>query len=402
VADVRTRPARALLLCVAVVAAGAAARADEVETVEGCEVKSVRAKWVEDNEAQVSWSGPCKKDLAEGTGVLYFVAKDGTWARYVGAMSGGWYEGEGDYRTTTGARKVGRFSGNLLAEGKVYRADGSLEYEGKLVSGTDDYGVGTFHLSDGRRVEGTFERGATSFNADGLGIAYGAVHDIDGAVSHWVVGGQRYAAQDQFDAAVRSYQQYLVARRAAEREAEEQREAEERARREAEAARTYNAITGVLLGAANAYVQQQQAQLGAYTPPPMPVWTPPVPAYTPPAPVYQAPVLSPNVPSNPTQAGDGTPLHQPELDASGCIKLEQEASGRVVLANRCGQVAEVTWCVVGRDCNPGYSNTWTISAGGTWPVGSGAVTVNWGACLGANSIWATSEMSRNKQYRCTR
>jgi hypothetical protein len=384
----RYRLARGLSLCVALAVASAVASAEEVETIEGCEVNSLRAKWIEDNEAEVSWSGPCKKDLAEGTGVLYFVTKDGTWGRYVGGMSGGWYEGEGDYRTTAGVRRVGRFSGNQLVEGRIYRDDGTLEFEGRLVG--DDYDVGTYHFSDGRSVKGSFERGAKAFSVDGLGVAHGEVRDRDGSVSHWVVGGQRYTTQAGFDAAVQSYTQYLVARRAAEREAEAQREAAERAQREAEAARTYNAITGVLLGAANAYVQQQQAQLQAYTPPPMPVWTPPVAAYTP-APAYQAPTL----PAAPTK------MHRPEYDARQCVKVEPNAQGDAYqFVNRCGDTVAITWCVVGVDCNPGYTNTWDLGVGRTWPIARGGTSVNWAACVRPSSLYVTTEMSRAMQNRC--
>ncbi len=402
----------ALAVMLALLSAGSAI-AEGVESIEGCDVNFFRVKWVKDNDAKISWSGACKKGLADGSGVVFLTAPDGTWARFVGTLAAGWAVGEGDYRMTDGTRKVGRFVSNLIGDGKLYDTSGRLVFQGTFVDGAPS--VGTYWLPDGGSLKGTLDPDVAWGAIDReRGLAYGTYHDATGDVVRWQVAGAHYANQTDFDRAVASYQQYLYAKREAERVAAEQRAAAERAQREADAARTYGAITGALLGAANVYVQQQQAQLG-YTAPALPVWTPPAPSYTPPAPVYQAPVYqapayqAPTVQtpayrppaSTPSPAGgSGMPDHHPELDAKHCLKVEDDSYGRVVMANRCGQAIEVSWCVVGRDCNPGFSNMHSLHPGSTWPIGTGHVNINFGACFGVNKLWSTTELSRAMQYRC--
>lgn len=382
-----------LLALVAAVAAGEAAAKGETETVEGCEVRFLRPKYVKDYNAQVSWSGACnKKGIAEGTGVLYYFDKDGDWARYVGQLVDGWASGEGDFRLTDGSRKVGTFSGNQIAEGRFYGADGKLLFEGRFKDGAID--EGTYWIRDDIVAKGKFQPGAKSVGDGGTGIIHAAILDAAGAVKHWLVGSTRYTDEASWRRAIDAENERLAAQRAAELEAEERRLAAERQRQAEEADRTYQAVAGALLGAAQAYNQQQMATLGGYQAP-LPTYTPPAPTYTPSVPTYSpTPTYSPP-PVDPYQ-------HQPDREALHCLKVEQDPSrGGMQFVNRCGETVTVSWCVEQRDCNPGYSNTWNIGVGNTWPIATGG-QIHYGACLGSNKLWATTEMSRAKQYRCVR
>ncbi len=91
----------------------------------------------------------------------------------------------------------------------------------------------------------------------------------------------------------------------------------------------------------------------------------------------------------------GKPEDDPDhtgQDATGCLQViwPKDGRGAARLANSCGYAVEATWCVVGVDCKPGYSNLWTIGAGRQYPVygtGDGQThRVEYAACKGANTL----------------
>lgn len=394
------RGAAPLPLLVLALVAGVAGAKGETETVEGCEVRFLRPKYVKDFGAQVSWSGACnKKGIAEGTGVLFYVDKDGDWARFVGQLVDGWASGDGDYRLTDGSRKVGTFAGNQIAEGRLYGPDGQLLFEGRFKDGAID--EGTYWIRDDLVAKGKFQPGARSVGDGGTGILHAAIQDAAGAVKYWLVGSTRYSDEASWRRAVDAENERLAAQRAAELEAEERRLAVERQRQAEEADRTYQAVAGALLGAAQAYNQQQMNALGAYQPPPAyvppaPVYTPP--AYVPPAPAYTPPAYSPPAPP-------AVKMHRPELDASSCVRLVQLAQGdplssygSQVLSNQCGVTVEIFWCQVGGECERNGGNTWTVGAGNSWPVPAGQF--RYAACRGKNS-GGFDRGSQGMSYKCT-
>lgn len=77
-------------------------------------------------------------------------------------------------------------------------------------------------------------------------------------------------------------------------------------------------------------------------------------------------------------------------DAKGCSQLiegrERGAlspiGGKWTFVNNCPTAVEFFWCS-DAECDRKSGNTWTIRAGGSWPVSGHHV--RWGACLGANS-----------------
>lgn len=87
-------------------------------------------------------------------------------------------------------------------------------------------------------------------------------------------------------------------------------------------------------------------------------------------------------PARSTVAGSATPngavaaqprvISSPAAEANRCIQIigqaDYEAMGvqsnfRAVFRNTCPFQVDITWCVSGSDCNPGYSNLATIMAG---------------------------------------
>lgn len=314
-----------LIALTALLTAAQVAAKGEVETVEGCEVRFLRPKFVTDYAAKVSWSGACnKKGIAEGSGVLYFVDKDGDWGRYSGTLVDGWASGAGDYRMNNGTRRVGTFSGNQFSEGRMYEANGRLLFEGRFLDGAID--EGSYWIRDDLVARGKFEPGAKSVGDGGTGIVHAAIIDAAGAVKHWLVGTTRYTTLADYERATTAYLGQLAAQRQAAYEAEQARLEVERQRQAAEADRTYQAVAGALLGAAQAYNQQQIAALGGYQAP--------APVYTPPAPVYQAPAYKPPAPvyTPPAPAYTPPPAAAPSLPmqmniemAQGCARYEYVA-----------------------------------------------------------------------------
>jgi hypothetical protein len=92
--------------------------------------------------------------------------------------------------------------------------------------------------------------------------------------------------------------------------------------------------------------------------------------------------------------------------AMDCVRIEQLAKGDSglsgggnVLANRCGGTVEITWCYPEDQGGCDWSgNTWTLSAGGSWPV-SAEKEIRWAACHGANTV-SFEKGSMGTRYFC--
>ena len=94
--------------------------------------------------------------------------------------------------------------------------------------------------------------------------------------------------------------------------------------------------------------------------------------------------------------------HNPAHDATRCVQI-QDARNGANFYNSCNFAVELTWCVEGVDCNPGYSNTWTLGAGRQWPIQGTSKQrrqIYYAACKGANSFNHTSDLGRHKQHSC--
>ena len=96
-------------------------------------------------------------------------------------------------------------------------------------------------------------------------------------------------------------------------------------------------------------------------------------------------------------------IHNPAADAKGCVQIVKDGSGRGAgisgharFVNNCGIPVEIFWCSPA-ECARGSGNTWTIRAGGGWPIGD--ANVRWGACKGANS-GGFDRGSEGHKYTC--
>lgn len=105
-------------------------------------------------------------------------------------------------------------------------------------------------------------------------------------------------------------------------------------------------------------------------------------------------------------AQDNTPrkVHNPAADARGCSKLIQSTEwigksamgGNLRFVNNCPTTVEFFWCS-DAECDRDSGNTWSIRAGGNWPVSG--TNVRWGACMGANS-GSFDRGSHGQRYTC--
>jgi hypothetical protein len=258
-------------------------------------------EWVKENVKSATWSGACKDAFTDGEGTLVLSLRTGE-LRYVGAMSGGFIRGKGEYTRETGWRRVGDFSFGRLKQGKVYRPDGKLVFDGTFLeervtcndggrittSVYDAYDRGTLHLNDANGthiVDGRFDgrAGPHKSLADvdpdtGRGFVCGVVKRGDAVVARFV-DGQRFddtesyqhgiAALGRREGAARQDANANAANAAAAADAREREQREREAR----------AATANLQATANLYAQQRQGGVAA-TPPP--VASPTLPAAPPP------------------------------------------------------------------------------------------------------------------------
>ncbi|MFT3805718.1 hypothetical protein [Arenimonas sp.] len=100
--------------------------------------------------------------------------------------------------------------------------------------------------------------------------------------------------------------------------------------------------------------------------------------------------------------------HRADLEATHCVAMVQLASGDSkisgggqVIANNCGRVVEVSWCLKGKECETEIGGgAWTLAASGmgsSYPVAVGEYL--YGACYGKNSIERVKG-SKGLEYRC--
>jgi hypothetical protein len=109
--------------------------------------------------------------------------------------------------------------------------------------------------------------------------------------------------------------------------------------------------------------------------------------------------------------GSGSPdrnrsrkVHNPAADAKGCTALTQgrergalsSISGNKTFVNNCPTSVEFFWCS-DDECTRDRGNTWTIHAGGSWPVDGN--NVRWGACRGRDS-GGFDDGSQGQRYTC--
>lgn len=97
-------------------------------------------------------------------------------------------------------------------------------------------------------------------------------------------------------------------------------------------------------------------------------------------------------------------VHNPAADAKGCSKLipstewigKSAMGGNFRFVNNCTTAVEFFWCS-DAECDRDSGNTWTIRAGGNWPVSG--TNIRWGACRGANS-GGFDKGSHGQRYTC--
>lgn len=75
------------------------------------------------------------------------------------------------------------------------------------------------------------------------------------------------------------------------------------------------------------------------------------------------------------------------------------SGGNRVLSNGCEDAVEVTWCLVGPECDKNLGGTWTIHPGKSWPI-DGTGPVRWAACHGVNTVHFRKG-SQGMRYYCT-
>lgn len=96
-------------------------------------------------------------------------------------------------------------------------------------------------------------------------------------------------------------------------------------------------------------------------------------------------------------------VHNPAADAKHCVQVINDGSGRGAgtsgharFVNNCGIAVEIFWCTPA-ECARGSGNSWTVRAGGGWPISDAGV--RWGACKGANS-GGFDRGSEGHKYTC--
>ena len=97
-------------------------------------------------------------------------------------------------------------------------------------------------------------------------------------------------------------------------------------------------------------------------------------------------------------------VHNPAADAKSCSLIKKFSTpsgpisnrGDMRFINNCPTAVEFFWCS-DAECTRNSGNTWTIRAGGEWPVYG--TNVRWGACRGANS-GGFDKNSQGLKYTC--
>jgi len=202
-------------------------------TTEGCGITQWRKEWVQNNVESMSWMGPCKNGLAQGSGTLVLKRKNGKQVHYVGWMYGGDIYGDGTYTSETGWKYVGNFQNAKLKQGRVYIASGRLLFEGSMANDVqyngknltyDDwrYHTGKLYYADGSYIDdarftgsaGVYEGISSVDPQTGKGIVYGK-YVKDGEVVNRYVEGRRYNDDPAYEQAKARYNENLSAIQAA-------------------------------------------------------------------------------------------------------------------------------------------------------------------------------------------
>jgi hypothetical protein len=146
-----------ILLMAAMAFAGAAAAEEDVAWIadkNGCKVANPFPQAGE----TITWSGACKKGLADGQGVLQWFVNGKLFDRYEGTLQEGWAEGNGTLTRGDGSRYTGHWKHSLQdGDGRYEATDGSW-YAGQWKAGKP-HGRGQYQSADGRRLEGEWVDG---------------------------------------------------------------------------------------------------------------------------------------------------------------------------------------------------------------------------------------------------
>jgi hypothetical protein len=131
-----------------------AAEAGWIKDSKGCKISNPNPKPKE----SVTWSGPCPKGIADGTGVLQFSVDGKEGARYEGDLKQGVMSGRGKLKMADGATYDGDWvDGKPDGYGKYIAPNGS-SFVGGWTDGQQD-GPGTYRDPAGGVTTGTWKGG---------------------------------------------------------------------------------------------------------------------------------------------------------------------------------------------------------------------------------------------------
>lgn len=133
------------------------ARAEDGEWIKddkGCKVWS-DAKAEERGQWSATWTGQCKKGVAEGPGALNWYKNDILAQRYEGPLINGKRDGTGVYTWVSGGRYEGQFTAGARTGHAKYHWPNGDNYEGDFVNGKRT-GKGVYIWANGQRYEGDF------------------------------------------------------------------------------------------------------------------------------------------------------------------------------------------------------------------------------------------------------
>jgi hypothetical protein len=251
------------------------------KTVEGCGIRLWSSEFSKANIERASWDGACKDGLASGTGKLQISSKAGGKLLYIGGLSDGdTVNNQGELTDESGERTLGLFWYSLqLSYGKIYRPDGRLLFDGKLLEEpfTHSNGVNSHHTRSqlfqagtlyfngeaNTRIEnGRFDgsagvsKGLAGVDPEtGRGIVWGRVVLPSGKVWMRWVNGRRVESDEEFYATTTAITQRDTQRQTEFAQARAAREQEREEREDRERQAVVNNITGAI----SAYGAARQA-----------------------------------------------------------------------------------------------------------------------------------------------
>ena len=160
----------------------------------------------------------------------------------------------------------------------------------------------------------------------------------------------------------------------------------------------WGALASAVLVVADAYVEGQAAAAGSLqTAQPSMASAPSESSSYAESPAYSSP--SPSVAHNPANEASSclTAIDANTFEAQG-VRSTQGA----VFRNKCPYSVEVTWCVVGADCNPGFSNLMTVQGNSDRGISYDASrpgSISFSACRNGFTR-AQSQLSPSMQHAC--